>query len=117
MTRVIRVSFKAILTSKSMTRDPTGTRIIRMEFIEERDMPTPVIMGQDSSGIVREIAPVVQQVVRSMPFIGGGKYTMPRLTLWLTEDEWDKLEPKPEIGDEIEVLIEGNKVTLRYSKE
>ena len=42
---------------------------------------------------------------------------MPRLTLWLTEDEWDKLEPKPEIGDEVEVLIEGNKVTLRYSKE
>ncbi|MCD6096175.1 MAG: arcadin 1, partial [Thermoprotei archaeon] len=28
-----------------MTRDPTGTRIIRMEFVEERDMPTPIIMG------------------------------------------------------------------------
>ncbi len=117
MKSVVKVSFKAILTSKSMTRDPTGSHIIRLEFVEERELPTPIIMtGQEASGIVREIAPVVQQVVRSMPFIGGGKYVMPRLTLWLTEDEWDKLEPKPDIGDEVEIIVEGTSVTIRYQK-
>jgi len=110
-----KVTFKAVLVSKSMLSDPFGGKLIKLELVEEREIPSPIMIESRGPGaeLAREIAPVVQQVIRALPFGPRGKAAMPRVTLWLTEDEWDRLEPKPDIGDELEVSIEGGRVSIR----
>ena len=103
-----RVSFRAIVTSKTLVSDITGTRYIKIDLAEEREMPGPIIVTEDrnASELVREIAPVVRQVLRTLPGpFGSGKVLTPRLTIWLTEDEWESLTDKPDIGDEVEKVL------------
>ncbi|RLE55772.1 MAG: hypothetical protein DRJ40_07045 [Thermoprotei archaeon] len=111
-----RVTFKAVVTSKTLVTDITGTKYIRIELAEERELPGPIIVAEDkeASNLVREIAPVVRQVLRTLPTpFGAGKVMTPRLTIWLTEDEWEALPDKPDIGDEVEVVVEGTRITVR----
>lgn len=103
-----KVSFKAILVSKSMVMSPFGNKNIKLEFVEERELTMPVIIEGRGGELAREIVPVVHQVMRALPFTQAGKLTVPRMTIWLTDDEWDRLEPKPDIGEEVIVTIESN---------
>lgn len=101
------ITFKATVTSKSLITDPLGDRGVRLDLTEEKEAPPPVMVSSEesTSSLVREVAPIISQVMRSLPFTRPGKIPFQRLTLWLTEDEWEKLEQKPEIGDEVEVKI------------
>ncbi len=110
---VAEVVFKAVVMSKMFVQDPVEGEAIKIELSEDRAMPPPVIVSRsDESQIAREVAPIVQQVVRSMPFAAHGRIRVPRLTLWLTRDEWDRLEPKPELGDEIQVRVTGSHIEV-----
>ncbi|MEM2904698.1 MAG: arcadin 1 [Candidatus Bathyarchaeia archaeon] len=107
------VVFKAILTSKALVQDPVEGEGVKLELAQEKSIPPPMILSRsEESEIAREVAPIVQQVVRSMPFAPRGKIRVPRLTLWLTREEWDRLEPKPDIGDEVEVRVLGTSVEV-----
>ncbi len=101
---MLEVKFKAVLVSKTLITDPTGENFIKLEFIEEREVPGPVITMQGhQSEIMREVIPVVSQVIRSLTTRGKVRY--PRLVLYLSEDEWSKLPRKLDIGDEVEIVI------------
>lgn len=108
------VMFKAIVTSKSMVTDALGNRGVRLDLTEEREAPPPVLIspGGSTSSLAREVAPIISQVMQSLPFTRPGKIPLQRLTLWLTEDEWEKLEQKPEIGDEVEVKISRSSISI-----
>ncbi|OYT31664.1 MAG: hypothetical protein DRJ32_01250 [Thermoprotei archaeon] len=111
---MIEVKFKAILTSKSIIKDPLGENMIKLELMEEKDIPGPVIIHQKKDDTLsREIAPVISQIMKSLPIFSGGKFTVPRLTILLTEDEWDRLPEKPEIGDIIEVVIKSKMIEIK----
>lgn len=111
MTEVV---FRATLVSKALIQDPVEGEGVKLELSQERSMPPPMIMSRgEESEIAREVAPIVQQVVRSMPFGPRGKIRVPRLTIWLTREEWDRLEPKPDIGDDLEVHVYGTGLELR----
>jgi len=110
----VGVTFKATVVGKSLVTDPLGNRGVRLDLTEEKEAPPPVIISPEgsTSPLAREVMPVINQVMQSLPFIRPGKVTLQRLTLWLTEDEWERLEQKPEIGDEVEVKISKNVVSI-----
>jgi len=111
----MEIKFKAVITSKSMYNDPTGGKGVKIELVEEKELPPPVVMSRgESSELMRDVMPIVSQIVQALPFTRGGKVTVPRLMIWLSEDEWDKLEPKPDIGDEVEVVITSSRVSVRF---
>ncbi|MBS7611334.1 arcadin 1 [Candidatus Bathyarchaeota archaeon] len=99
------IVFKAVLTSKVLTQDPVEGECVKLDFSEYKPIPPPIITSTDESGIVREVAPIIQQVIQSMPFTQKGMVKTPRFTLWLTKEEWNSLESKPDIGDEVTVVI------------
>jgi len=111
----IGVKIKATLVSKSMMTNPLGERLIRLEFAEERDMPGPIIVQETNNPLARDIVPIVSQVLRSLPMFGGKKTMMHRLTLFLTEDEWESLPTKPDIGDEVLIIVKGEQIEIRKS--
>ena len=99
--------------SKSIINDPFGEKLIKLEFAEEREIPGPIIFQQGNNPLMRDIVPIISQVLKSMPMFSGRKAIMHRLTLYLTEDEWEKLTSKPEIGDEVEILIHDDKFEIK----
>ncbi|MEM2238753.1 MAG: arcadin 1 [Candidatus Bathyarchaeia archaeon] len=106
------IVFKAVLTSKVLTQDPVEGECVKLDFSEYKPIPPPIITSTDESGIVREVAPIIQQVIQSMPFTQRGMVRTPRFTLWLTKREWDSLEFKPDIGDEVTVVVRRGEVSI-----
>lgn len=112
----MEVKIKAILVSKSMITDPFGEKLIRLEFAEEREIPGPIIMQQGENPLMRDIVPIISQVLKSMPFFGGRKATVQRLVLFLTEDEWDRLPEKPDIGDEVTIIVKDRNIEVKKNE-
>jgi hypothetical protein len=98
------VKIKAILVGKNLIRKDKDTWIVKLDFVEET--PEPPIVSQGD--IAREIAPIIQQTLQ-MISPGLTQQMMPRLTLWLTDDEWENLEVKPDVGDEVTITITDKK--------
>lgn len=113
--RKVEVKIKATLISKSMMSSPFGERLIKLEFAEERDIPGPIIVQDANNPLARDIMPILSQVLRSLPMFGGRKTMMHRLTLFLTEDEWESLPTKPDIGDEVTIIVKENQIEVRKS--
>ncbi len=110
----MEVKIRATLISKSMLTDPFGEKLIKLEFAEERELPGPIIVQDGSNPLARDIVPIVSQVLRSLPMFGR-RAVMHRLVLFLTEDEWDRLPEKPDIGDEVLIVVKGREVEVRKS--
>ena len=109
------VKFKAVVTNISIMDTPLGDRLVKIDLTEDREGPGTLIMQpKNQPELAREIVPVLSQVLRSMPFFGTlNKYKLPRLSLYLTEEEWDKLVERPTIGDVIEVEVTKESVVIR----
>ena len=108
----MEIVFKATVMSKSIVHDPQGIKSIKLEIVEEREIPPPIIYSPPESEIAREVAPIIKQVMQAMPFARAGKMAVPRVMLWLSEDEWERLYPKPDIGDEVIVKVAGGKIEV-----
>lgn len=110
----LEVRFKPVVVSKSLVNDPLMGKSVKIELAEEREVPPPVMISQGEGGeLVRQVMPIVSQVMQILPFTRQGRASFPRLILWLTEDEWERLDPKPEVGEEVEVIVEGGVVKVR----
>ncbi len=115
-----KVSFRGYILSKSIVYDFSGSRMIKIDIVEEREIPGPVIAGSDEiARLAREVMPLVQQLLKSMPLPGlgatSGKIPIPRLTIWLTEDEVEILG-KLDVGDYVEVSIQDGKIEIKRSE-
>lgn len=109
------VKIRAILVGKSLIKNPWGEKVVKLEFVEERELPTPVVVQPPGSELAKEVMPIINQIMRSMPLLSQGRANMPRLTLYLTEEEWDRLLEKPEIGEEVLIEIKGKSVFISKS--
>lgn len=107
------VKFKAKVSNISLFDAPFGERMVKLELTEEREMPEPVFIRSPDSEISREIAPIISQIMRMFPGTSPGVLRVPRITIVLTEDEWDKFVAKPSIGDYFEVIISNEKIELK----
>lgn len=107
------VTLRARVTNISLMDHPTGERLVRLELSEEREAPGPVIIQREDSELAKELVPVLSQVFRMLPGMSQGFYRLPRLTLVLTEDEWEKLLERPSIGDVFEIEVKPGKITVK----
>jgi hypothetical protein len=107
------ISFRAKVTNISLVDTPFGEKLIRLELTEEREVPGPVVVQRDDSEIAREIAPIISQVMRMMPGLSGNVMRVPRVTVVLTEDEWESFAEKPSIGDFFTVEVSGKIIRLK----
>ncbi len=107
-------AMRGIVISKQIVYDPLGTRYIKVEIVEERDVPSPIIMSDspEVASIAREVMPLVTQIVRSMPFTGPNRITVPRVTLWLTDEEMESFGDL-DVGDYVEMELGGGRLTLK----
>ncbi|RLE66393.1 MAG: hypothetical protein DRJ38_01725 [Thermoprotei archaeon] len=106
------VKIRAVLVGKSLIKNPWGEKVVKLEFVEERELPNPVVIQPAGSELAKEIMPIINQIMKSMPVLSHGKASIPRLTLYLTEEEWDRLIEKPEIGEEILIEIKGKSISI-----
>jgi len=108
---------RGVVISKQLVFDPTGTKYIKMDVIEEREAPGPIaaIPTQDeqTAQLLREVMPLVSQIVKSLPF-ASGKIAVPRVTLWLTDEEAEKFGDV-DVGDTVEILIDRGEVKIKLS--
>lgn len=109
---VATVVFRARVTNISLIDSPTGEKLVRIELSEERELPGPVVVQREESELTRELVPVISQIFRMIPGMSQSFYRLPRLTLILTEDEWEKLLERPSIGDVFEVEVKTGKITV-----
>lgn len=108
------VKFRATVTNISIVDTPWGERVVKVDLTEERETPSTVVVPTEHSELAREIMPVVSQILRSVPFFGsGGKTRLPRLSLYLTEEEWDELFERPTIGDVMEIEVAKGSLKIR----
>ena len=115
---VSKIIIKAVVSNISIIDNPWGEKMIKLDLTEERETPgTVMIQKGGRNDIAREIMPIVSQVLKSMPMFGTqGKVRIPRLTLYLTEDEWDKILNKPTIGEIIEIELNDKKISVRQEE-
>ncbi len=114
------VSFKGYVLSKAITYDVMGNKLIKIDIVEERELPGPIIAGSDEmTRIAREVMPLVQQLLRSVPIpgvsISSGKLPIPRISLWLTEEEAEILG-RVDVGDYVEVKIWEGRIEIRKTE-
>jgi len=108
------IRFKAVVTNISIVDTLWGEKVVRVDLTEEREAPSALVMPAEQSELAREIVPIVTQILRAMPFPGtSGKARLPRLSLYLTEEEWERLADKPTIGDLVEVEVVGSTIRVR----
>lgn len=111
------VSFKGYVISKTLMPDPLGNKLIKIDIVEERETPGPIVTGADESAMMaREVMNMMQQVLKSMPLLNqalGNKVMVPRVTIWLTDDEIEYLGGKLDVGDYVEINIQNGSISIK----
>ncbi|MGC8583582.1 MAG: arcadin 1 [Thermoproteus sp.] len=110
------VVVKGVVVSKQLVADPTGTRYVKIDVVEEKDVPGPLVMApsdEQTAPVAREIMPLVSQIIRSLPF-SLNKIAVPRLTIWLTDDEAESLGDV-DVGDSVDIEIDQGIIKIRPS--
>ncbi|MGB9703925.1 MAG: arcadin 1 [Pyrobaculum sp.] len=106
---------RGVVVSKQLVYDPTGTKYIKIDIIEEKELPGPVAafsaQDEQAAQLMREVMPLVTQIVRSLPF-GGGKISVPRVTLWLTDEEVE-IFGDIDVGETIMISVEGGVISIK----
>jgi hypothetical protein len=106
---------RGVVVSKQLVYDPTGTKYIKIDIIEEKELPGPVAafsaQDEQAAQLMREVMPLVTQIVRSLPF-GGGKISVPRVTLWLTDEEVE-IFGDVDVGETIMISVEGGVISIK----
>ncbi|MEZ0318630.1 MAG: arcadin 1 [Pyrobaculum sp.] len=108
-------TIRGVVVSKQLVYDPTGTKYVKVDIIEEKELPGPVAafsaQDEQAAQLMREVMPLVTQIVRSLPFTSG-KISVPRITLWLTDEELEVFGDV-DVGDVVLISVESGEIKLR----
>lgn len=108
-------TIRGVVVSKQLVYDPTGTKYIKIDIVEEKELPGPVAafsaQDEQAAQLMREVMPLVTQIVRSLPF-GGGKISVPRVTLWLTDEEVE-IFGDIDVGETITISVESGVISIK----
>jgi len=97
------VTFHCKATSIHPASDPYGNEYVCVEFTIEAQRPPSVVqipanLPQEISAVV----PIISQIPKMLP---QAKAYAHRLTIYLTVQEWERLQRRYHFGDEAEVKI------------
>lgn len=108
-------SIRGIVVSKQLVYDPAGGKYVKVDIVEEKELPGPVAafsaQDEQTAQLMREVMPLVTQIVRSLPF-GGGKLAVPRVSLWLTDDELE-IFGDVDVGDVVLISVENGQIKIK----
>jgi hypothetical protein len=94
-------------------RDPEGILGKRIELVEERNIPRFSI--QPATEEARMVQSVVQALQQQLPIPGmQAGFNLPKIILFLTEQEYDQLDIKFDVNQVYEVELSGQ--TIRFGK-
>lgn len=94
-------------------RDPEGNLGKRIELLEDRVLPHMVIKPQsEEARMAQDIMQVIQQ---QLPIVSQqSKFSMPKIILFLTEPEYERLGVNFEVNQVFELELAGQ--TIRFKK-
>lgn len=114
------IKFRGYVSGKIITYDLTGQKMVRIEIVEEKETPGPVVISSSDevARLAREVVPLVQQLLKTLPLplTPGGKITIPRVMIWLTEEEVEALG-SIDVGDYVEISIDHGKIEIKKVSE
>ncbi|MFP3984787.1 MAG: arcadin 1 [Candidatus Bathyarchaeia archaeon] len=94
-------------------RDPEGTLGKRIELVEERKIPRFAI--QPATEEARMVQSVVQALQQQLPMhVAQTGLNLPKIVLFLTEQEYDQLEMKFDVNQVYEMELSNE--CIRFSK-
>jgi len=105
---VVRVRIQRI---ESM-RDPDGNLGKRIEFIEDRVLPRTIIQPQTEEA--RMTQELIQALQQQIPIISPqSQFTMPKLILFLTEPEYERLGIEFNVNQVYELELSDQNIRFR----
>ena len=90
------------VTAVHPTFDAMGGELICVEFSVEARQANVIAMPSDTSPEVMAVMPLLKQLPKMLP---QARAYNNRLVLYLTTQEWEKLNKKYSYGDEFEIRI------------
>ncbi|MCJ7505419.1 arcadin 1 [Candidatus Bathyarchaeota archaeon] len=97
------VAFPCRITAVHPHYDPFGNEYVCVEFSVEAQRPPSVIqMPRGAPEELSAVIPIISQIPKMM--VQGKAYSN-RFVLFLTVQEWEKMERKYQYGDDAEVTI------------
>ena len=99
-----------VLSVQSFVDPYTGEEGKKVEFVVERPAP-PVVSSSPEAAVVREA--IEQLSALGLPIMLPSKRTLPKVVLYLTEDEAEALGISLDVNKRYEVTFSNGKLTFR----
>jgi len=104
--------FRVRVNKIESTRDLDGNLGKRIELVEERDVSPFVLRPQSEEAKMAQ--DVLQALQQQMPFLQPRtQLTIPKILLFLTEQEYDNLGIEFDVNQVYEVVLENQSVKFR----
>jgi len=90
-------------------RDPEGNFGKKIELVEERSLPKfPIRPPSEEAKIIQDVMQVLEQ---QLPFMKAqSRFSIPKMILFLTEEEYEKLGINFEVNQIYEVKLEDQSI-------
>jgi hypothetical protein len=104
--------FRARVNKIESIRDLDGNLGKRIELLEDRDVPQFAIRPQSEEA--RMVQDMVQALQQQMPmFPGRGQLVIPKIILFLTEQEYESLGIEFDVNQVYEITLENQAIKFR----
>jgi hypothetical protein len=104
--------FRVRVNKIESTRDIDGTLGKRIELVEEREVSPYVLRPQtDEAKVVQDVLQALQQQMPIFP--QRAQLSIPKIVLFLTEQEYDDLGIDFDVNQIFEVLLENQSLKFR----
>jgi len=105
--------FRVRVQKIESTRDPDGNLGKRIELIEDRQVPRFIVRPQtEEAKVVQDVLQTLQQQMPMFP--GRVDFAIPKIILFLTEQEYEALGIDFDVNQVYEIKLENQ--TLRFTK-
>ncbi|MGQ9544652.1 MAG: arcadin 1 [Candidatus Bathycorpusculaceae bacterium] len=104
--------FRVRVNKIESIRDLDGNLGKRIELVEERQIPRFVVRPQtEEAKIVQDVFQALQQ---QLPFFSGRtEFAVPKIILFLTEQEYESLGIDFDVNQTYEILLENQNIKFR----
>ena len=93
-------------------RDLDGNLGKRIEFIEDRHIPSFVVRPQtEEAKVVRDVVQALQQQLPMFP--GRAGFTVPKIVLFLTEQEYESLGIEFDVNQTYEITLANQQLKFK----
>lgn len=105
--------FRVRVSKIESIRDLDGNLGKRIELVEERQIPRFVVKPQsEEARVVQDVFQALQQQLPVFP--ARGEFSVPKIILFLTEQEYERLSIEFDVNQVYEIALENQ--TIKFKK-